>query len=374
MTGSFAKSDAGVGIIPHGVDCSPVLESRTVLDAIDAVVAVIDARGRLVDGNRALEELTGIPIPELVGRGAWSVLAAREVGAGGTRLARGGSWNREIEVTDGRGERRWLAWSTVPIRDARGRIECLVATALDVTERKRLEAELANERQPSPGRAHPSAEVLAVAAHDLRGPLTVVEWQARALREQAHQTGDTHVATAMQRVLNAANQMSSLIADVLDVSLVGIRAMESVDHDFVDIVDEVLDMFAPWASTRGVRVSRSSGVRVTVACDRGKINRVLFNLLSNAVKVTPRGGDVRVEVSARDAEAVCSLKDSGPGIPRDYASRIFDRHFTRGGGGGLGLGLFIARELLYAHGGRIWVDDAEGGGAKVCFALPSRLV
>jgi signal transduction histidine kinase len=289
-------------------------------------------------------------------------------------LARRGAPNHEAEVIDARGRRRWLSWTTRTIRDAQGHVAYAVSTGIDVTDRKRLEIELAGARTEHAVYGGRSEDVLAIAAHDLRSPLTVIEWQADALREWAEESHESNVVTAMRRVLSAAHQMSALISDVLDVSILGagIQGIDAGEHDLASILDEVLQVFGPWATAHGVRVSRASTPTVSLWCDRRKISRVFFNLLGNAAKFTPRGGDIVIDIFLGDGEVICSVKDTGPGIPHDYADRIFERHFTRGGRGGTGLGLFIARALISAHGGRIWVEDGQTCGAKVCFALPLR--
>jgi signal transduction histidine kinase len=110
--------------------------------------------------------------------------------------------------------------------------------------------------------------------------------------------------------------------------------------------------------------------------DRDRLNQVLHNLLSNAIKYAPDGGDILIQVEARDQEAWVTIVDQGIGIPPDEVGHLFDRFYrTRAATGsrieGLGLGLYISKGLVEAHGGRIWVESEVGRGSTFTFALPT---
>jgi len=113
---------------------------------------------------------------------------------------------------------------------------------------------------------------------------------------------------------------------------------------------------------------------LAASADREKLRQILANLLDNAVKFSPDGGTVTVEARRSSGHVEVRVVDEGPGIPEAERERIFSK-FHRAdssvrGGGGVGLGLFIARGLVGAMGGRIWVDSAEGGGSSFAFELP----
>src|SRR5262249_43132324 len=134
--------------------------------------------------------------------------------------------------------------------------------------------------------------------------------------------------------------------------------------------------------------SQASGVQLTiessedgkVIADRTRVLQVLQNLISNALKVTPKGGAVRVSVGPAEGDAAPGepveptkdiefrVADAGPGIPEELRPRVFERYYRKGGRG-LGLGLYIAKAIVDAHGGRIWASAAPGGGACFHFTL-----
>jgi signal transduction histidine kinase len=115
---------------------------------------------------------------------------------------------------------------------------------------------------------------------------------------------------------------------------------------------------------------------VPVRADRERLHQVLFNLLDNAYRFTPRGGVIRVRAAHRDGWCEISVEDTGPGIPPEHLPLVFERFYrvdpsrARGGGGGTGIGLAIARSVIEAHGGRIWAENREDGGARFKFLLP----
>jgi signal transduction histidine kinase len=111
-----------------------------------------------------------------------------------------------------------------------------------------------------------------------------------------------------------------------------------------------------------------------LACDRDRVGQVLGNLLANALRVTPPGGRVTLRVSPGDGEVVFMVSDTGPGVPTEEQPRLFDRWYRgrNAAYAGHGLGLAIAKGLVEAHGGRIWVESVPGSGATFAFALPER--
>jgi signal transduction histidine kinase len=115
---------------------------------------------------------------------------------------------------------------------------------------------------------------------------------------------------------------------------------------------------------------------VTVEADQTRIEQVINQLLKNAVTYSPQGGDIEVSLINSDSEAILSVTDHGIGIPKNRQARIFERLYrahmdTPYDYGGLGVGLFIAREIIHAHGGRIWFTSEPGQGSTFFFAIPT---
>ena len=142
--------------------------------------------------------------------------------------------------------------------------------------------------------------------------------------------------------------------------------------DLTEIADEAVEALAPVAAASGVTLALAATARVRVQGNPTALGRVIRNLIDNAVRHAPSGSEVRVEVSA-DGKPSVTVVDEGPGFPAGFSTEAFER-FTRADAsrtrttGGAGLGLAIARGLIEAHGGRIWIEEPPGG--RVAFELP----
>jgi signal transduction histidine kinase len=139
-------------------------------------------------------------------------------------------------------------------------------------------------------------------------------------------------------------------------------------------VAEVIATFEPVASAKRISlVSESTEPSILANFDRDRIMQVLANLLTNAIKFSPEGGKVSIRVEHTEGKAFCCVGDTGPGIPGDTLELIFERFWQAGKNDrrGLGLGLYISRCIVEAHGGTIWAESKTGEGSRLCFTLPT---
>ncbi|NVI97267.1 CHASE domain-containing protein [Myxococcus sp. AM009] len=248
--------------------------------------------------------------------------------------------------------------------------------------RARTSAEAANtEQQRLTGEARDAVQVrddfLSIAAHELRTPLTNLKLQLQLLYRQLRGEGPLDVEKLAQRVHSSERQttrLATLVDSLLDVSRLARGRMElnlePVDLD--ELVHEAVRRFETEARTAGVQVTVDSPVAVTGQWDRMRLEQVLTNLLSNALKYG-HGAPVDVRVRSDEAHATLEVEDHGIGLSPEDAQRIFGR-FERAVSsrhyGGLGLGLFITRQLVEALGGRISVASTPGQGATFTVVLP----
>ena len=176
----------------------------------------------------------------------------------------------------------------------------------------------------------------------------------------------------MQRDVEA---LGALIDDLFLLARIesGNLALDRVPLDLSELVDEAVEALAPAAAARGIRIERDTPQRVRVAGNPTALGRVVRNLLDNAIQHAPDGSVVRVVVDGAERPRV-EVTDEGPGFPAEFSAHAFER-FTRAdpsrnrSTGGAGLGLAIARGLVEAHGGRIWIGAPPGG--RVTFDLPA---
>lgn len=151
-------------------------------------------------------------------------------------------------------------------------------------------------------------------------------------------------------------------------------AIQSRGLDLGALLAEAGTQFAPLAAQRGIRVQQEiSGLAVALRCDRDRVLQVFSNLIGNAIKFTPEGGEITLRAEGAASEATMTVSDTGRGIPAEQQPHIFDRYWTGRGKAGAdsGLGLFIAKGIVEAHGGKIWVSSTPERGSSFSFTLPT---
>ncbi len=214
--------------------------------------------------------------------------------------------------------------------------------------------------------------LLVAIGHDLRTPLATLQAAIEALQDG--------VAADPERYLRSMAGDVDLLRGMVDDLLVltGLEAgelrLERLPVDLAEIADGAVEALAPVAARTGMTIELTTDGSGPVVGDPRALDRVLRNLLDNAIRHGPDGSGVTVGVSGDGEVMTVRVRDEGPGFPVDFVERAFER-FSRAdaarrrGGGGTGLGLAIARELVEAHGGRIWIEPGDRG-ATVVFRIP----
>jgi signal transduction histidine kinase len=245
-------------------------------------------------------------------------------------------------------------------------------------ERESTDRYLLTERIRSDNAVANRDDFLAMVAHDLRDLISGVVVSSALLSKRAPQGEDgDRILVETKRIERYAARMNRLIGDLVDVASIeaGKLAVTLETRDLATLISEAVDTFRATASAKGVSLrTQLDAAPLLAAFDHHRILQVLANLLSNSLKFTPRGGQVTI-VGERAAGEVClSVRDTGSGIPEDALERIFERFAQVGENDrrGLGLGLYLSRCIVEAHGGRIWAErQAQEGGSKVSFKLPT---
>ncbi len=222
-------------------------------------------------------------------------------------------------------------------------------------------------------------DVLHVVAHDLRNPLNAVGLQASTLvrrKGEERRLGVKRAVDAIKHSLAAANRLIEDLLDVARVENAGGLSLRTEPIAPAELVREAVELLSPAALN--AKVSLESGAEgvpaeLKVQVDRDRVVRVLSNLIGNALKFTPRDGRVRVALRVVETDLCISVTDTGPGIDAAELPHVFDRYWQadRKKGGGVGLGLAIAKSIVEEHGGRIWAESTAGAGATVSFTLPA---
>jgi signal transduction histidine kinase len=217
-------------------------------------------------------------------------------------------------------------------------------------------------------------QVLGVVAHDLRNPLSTILLQAAALKRQSPEP-ERRSQKPGDVIHRAATRMNRLIQDLLDVVLMeaGQLTIKRAQLSAGELVGEAVDMQRSLASSFSLELGVDlHGDVPAVWADRDRLLQVFENLISNAIKFTKAGGRITVGAAARDHNVVFRVTDTGCGIAPEGLAHVFDRFWqaTRAGSQGAGLGLPIAKGIVEAHGGRIWVESTQGQGTTFRFTIP----
>jgi signal transduction histidine kinase len=178
-----------------------------------------------------------------------------------------------------------------------------------------------------------------------------------------------------QHIQRSGARMNRLIGDLVDVASIeaGVLAVAREPGDPTHVIAEAVAAFEPQAAAKGVALSaEATPLPSLVIFDAARLLQVLTNLLSNAIKFTPAKGNVIVRAERVGDEVVIAVSDTGVGIPDDQLEAVFGRfvQVTKNDQRGVGLGLYISRSIVQAHGGRIWAESKIGEGSTFRVALP----
>ncbi|KYG06880.1 histidine kinase [Sorangium cellulosum] len=215
-------------------------------------------------------------------------------------------------------------------------------------------------------------ELMGIVAHDLRNPLSAITLKAARLRRAAD---SEQVRQQAESIENVAKRMEQLIRTMLDAATLETSKFSVTPAPCAvdDLLRETLELFGPLAESKQVRIEQSvSAPGLVISAERGRVLQVLSNLVGNALKFTPQGGRVTLSVDRESEVARFGVIDTGPGIPREDLQSIFERFWKVEAPGerGTGLGLYIAKGIVDAHGGRIWAESEVGRGARFYVTLP----
>jgi PAS domain S-box-containing protein len=351
---------------------------RVLVESIrDYAIFMLDPQGHVLTWNPGAERIKGYRAEEIVGRRftRFYTAADRERGLP-EALLRCAEADGRVEDEGWRvrkdGTRFWASVVITALRDEAGHLSGFAKVTRDLTEPRRAE-----EERVATARAHEALrlrdEFLSVAAHELRTPLTSLRLDLQILA-RALSGGPPEVAPRIQRTLRSVARLGDLVAALLDVSRLGAGRL-GLRREAVDlggVAAEVVARFEPEAERAGGAILLDSEAGVEGAWDRFRIEQVITNLVANALRHAP-GTPVRVRLRRHGARCVLTVDDDGPGIAASVLPRLFQR-FAQGPDarqlGGLGLGLYLARSIVEAHGGTLTAENRPAGGARFAVSLP----
>jgi PAS domain S-box-containing protein len=339
-------------------------------------VMIIDRRWRITTFNRAMEQLTGWPRVEALSRPCAEVLGITN--SQGLNLCLTAcplqhhpenpqpyveGW---IATRDGR--RRYIQSRYSPVRGAEGEFLGAIANVRDVTE-QRIEEEM-------------QSTFVSVVSHELKTPVSIIKGYASTLRREDANFSQETLREGLAVIEDEADRLAHQIGDLLNVSRfqAGGWHIELTEWPLPPLAAELVAAFAAQAAQAYGEAHFQFELRFAddfpdLRADYEQIRKVLTNLVGNAVKYSPEGGLVRVGGYSQGRQALIYVEDHGIGIAPEDQQRLFERFYRvdnrlRRETQGAGLGLYLSRAIVEAHGGRIWVESQPGRGSRFSFTLP----
>jgi PAS domain S-box-containing protein len=355
---------------------------RSVVDDNADAIIVTDPSRKILTWNQQAEELYGYTEAEVLGKNVIDLLAPK----GQKNKLSGAQGNFEEVLREGKvflpdverqrkdGTLVSVEITVSPVKNYAGEIIAACGFSKDLSERKRVEENLRIAKEAAEAANRVKSEFLANVSHELRSPLNSVIGFSELLMMKSE---DEESLRLLPKIRDAGKYLSRLIDDLRDVERIEAGKLKL---DFSEVPLNILigKLIDTWKSNlpEGFTVEHEfSPDYRTILCDSVRISQVMNNLLDNAVKYSPKGGVIRVQTQAKESEVWISVHDEGIGISPENQETIFDRFRQLGGGsahasGGLGIGLYLVRQLLTMHEGRIWAERKEKEGSVFTFALP----
>ena len=331
----------------------------------------------LEDSGTRADAVLGRPFAELA-PGSFVTLLREVYDSGAPRLL------SEVPVTntrpDGAERTTYYNSAIVPLRDANGNVDAVVYHAVDVTEQVVARAALERARGDASDaldRAEAAARVredfLSIATHELRTPVTSISGYAQLALKALTGGRTERLQPALETIVRQSERLAILVTQLLDASRIagGRLAIEPERTDMAALVTGAVDAARLRSDRHRWVVDVAPGLQAAV--DPVRVEQVLTNLFDNAIRYSPAGGTIHVRLDVDGPRLRLAVSDEGLGIPAERIEHVFDR-FYRGhqeqGLGGLGLGLYIAREIVERHGGMIDVQSTVGRGTTFTVRLP----
>jgi two-component system phosphate regulon sensor histidine kinase PhoR len=327
----------------------------TILDNMTDGVIMIDSEGNISLANRAAENLFNIkeaknkPLIEVVRDHEVDELLKLCLKTAGTQTV-----HYESGIS-----KRYLRVIAIPV--IHNELTSVLLLLQDLTELRNLQTT--------------RRDVIGNISHEFRTPLAGIKAMVETLRDGA--VDDTEAARDfLARIDSEVDRLTQLVAELTELSRIetGKTGMKKEPLDLNQLVNEVISQLSPQAERQKIAISQDFTADLpSVPADRDRVRQVIANLVYNAIKFTPAGGMITITSRALEDSVVVDIIDTGIGIPKEDLPRVFER-FYKGdkarAGEGTGMGLAIAKHVVEAHGGSIWVRSEEGNGSTFSFSLP----
>jgi PAS domain S-box-containing protein len=342
----------------------------TLLDSAADGILILSPDYRIERTNPAFARMWGTSVSQIIGRPHGEVIVWERVETGLTlEQAEAGGWPLTPTATlyvEGDLRRSDLSFLPVgityaPLLSAEGRLLNVIATVRDISHFRE-----ADEIKRT---------FISVISHELKTPVALIKGYAGTLRREDAAWDRNIVQDSLAVIEDEADRLTELIENLLDATRLqsGTLSLNRSDVALKKTAERASERFRTQLIRHRIQVDFPQDFPV-ILCDEDRIEQVLYNLISNAIKYSPEGGEITIGGQVFEDQVVICVADHGPGIAPGDIPYIFDRFYRSPESSrktkGAGLGLFLSRAVVEAHGGGIWVDPKQDRGAKLCFSLP----
>jgi len=341
-----------------------------VLDSAADGILIIAADHRIERCNPAFSRMAGIPQEAILGRRHEDVVVLKKqkddmtlekAEAGGWPLTPNATLYVEGDLQRPNGVPLPVGITYAPLMNQEGSLVGIIATVRDIT-RFREADEL-------------KTTFISVISHELKTPVALIKGYVSTLRREDAQWDPSIVQDSLEVIEEEADRLTELIENLLDATRLqaGVLSINLADVALTPLIERIVAKFRTQTTQHEFIIDLPPNLPVIMA-DENRISQLISNLLSNAIKYSPEGGKIRISGQERSEQIVICVSDEGCGISPEDIPHIFDRFYRSDAAKrttkGAGLGLYLARAVVEAHGGHIWVDPKTEKGTRICFSLP----
>lgn len=340
---------------------------QTIIQQLPLGIIIADASGRVTQQNKKLEEIIGKRLPEnfMVGKDIMTYgdnpPPTKPQNAPLALALSHGKFtkSKEFEI-EKNGKKVYVQVNASPIRSRDGRILAAVSVIGDIT------AEKNNEKRKD--------DFINIASHELKTPITSMKLYVDALLGRMKKTENKEAVRTLENIKYQTERLQELVSDLLDVSKINTGKLSFKKEKFKlnDLISETLTELQ--ATTTQHYLMFDNKKSIYVYADKFRIYQVITNLITNAIKYSPNSSDIIISLSKKNGKIITSVRDFGIGINKTESKKIFDRLYRTADEEktfpGFGMGLYISKEIIKRHSGKIWVESLPGKGSTFYFSLP----
>lgn len=364
---------------------------QLLVDAVsDYAIYALDLKGYVLTWNSGGERLKGYSASEIIGKHFSAFYTKEDIENhlpehGLFEAEKKGTYEDEGWQVRKDGTSFWASIVITALWDENDLLRGFAKVTRDLSETKATEQErtqdLAVAKEEVERAVQARNEFLSIASHELKTPLTSLKLQIQnrkrhLVKNNFAEFSSEGLTKMVNRDEKQINRLIKLVDDMLDISRLtaGKLSFEFEETNLNNLVNDVVDRFTHQAASNGTQIHLKVGAQVIGIWDMYRIEQVVTNLLTNAMKYGI-GKPIHIKISADDKNAFFSIKDQGPGIPKEDQYRIFlqfERGISSNAVSGLGLGLYMANQIVVAHHGQITVESEPGIGSTFSVVLPKK--